>query len=284
MYSISTPSTPIYVADYQAPLSSRLFMIIRELPSYLSTAYNLRFKNIKPESGIIPSMKGIITRCIQLIQEFLNMKMNSTCFKRNIERLDTDFDLLNKELDKTKRTICAYFVSSEDSNGAILGDHLYYYHHYKIDQFRKHFDVSAKVVRTTKEMFEHLNNLKAKYPNRSIQVVDIVAHGSPDSIVINIQSKGRTFQNEDVRENEFSACDPNATIILDACSTGYGYNSIAQVIAEKNPGKKVIAPATSLFFSKPLFKIQGSHPVIDNVVHGFAFVNAFTARKFQVSK
>lgn len=268
----------------QAPLSSRLFMIVRELPPYLSKAYSLRYKDVKPEEGMFASMKGKISRYKQLIQEVLYMRGSQAIFKRNIQRLDTDFDQLNSELDKTKRAICAYFVSSEDSNGAILGDHLYYYHHYKIDKFRKHFDVSAKVVRSTKEMFEHLNNLKATYPDRPIKVVDIVAHGSPESIVINHHSSEETvetFEKQHVGDGEFGACAADAAIILDACSTGAGSNSIAQVIAEKNPGKKVFAPGAPLFFSKPVFKKQGDSTIVDHVTHGFAVVNAYTSREFQ---
>lgn len=268
-----------------APLSSRLFMIVRELPSYLSTAYSLRYKDVTPEATLFAQMKGKIGRYQQLIQEVLQMGGNQAIFERNRQRLDIDFDQLNSELDETKRDICAYFVSSRDSNGAILGNHLYYYHHYKIDKFKNHYDVSAKVVRSTKEIFEHLNHLKAKYPDRPIRVVDIVAHGSPECIVINYHSSEETadvLQRHHIGDNEFSPCAPNAAIILDACSTGSGNNSIARVIAEKNPGKKVFAPAASLFFSKPIFKQQGNIAIVDHVTHGFAVVSAYTSRVFQV--
>lgn len=264
----------------QAHLSSRLFMIVRELPSYLSTAYSLRYKTIKPEARIFTRINGNIRRHKQLIGEVLHMRGSQEIFKRNVQRLDVDFSRLNRDLKKTKKEICAYFVSSNDHSGAILGDHLYYYHHYKIDKFKQHFDISAKVVRSTKEMFEHLNNLKATYPNRSIKVVDIVAHGSSEEIDIN-HKEIYTYQRHHVGDNEFSACAPDAAIIIDACSAGTGKNSIAQVIAEKNPGKKVFAPGAPLFFSKPAFKNQGNTTSIDHVTHGFAIVNAYTSRVFQ---
>lgn len=270
----------------QAPISSRLFMILREMPSYLSTAYSLRYKDIKPESGIFAPLKGKINRYRQLIREVLQMGGSQAIFNRNIERLDADFDRFNSELNKTKRAICAYFVSSEDTNGAILGNHLYYYHHYKIEKFKKHFDVSAKVVRSTKEMFDHLNYLKATYPDRPIKVVDIVAHGSPNSIVINHHSpEGHvdSYERVNVDNNQFQACAPDAAIILDACSTGAGDKSIAQVIAEKNPGKRVLAPGAPLFFSKPVFTTQNRVAKVDHVTHGFAIVNAYTSRDFQVA-
>ncbi|HEV8051404.1 MAG TPA: hypothetical protein VGP47_02840 [Parachlamydiaceae bacterium] len=267
-----------------SPFSSRLFMILREFPSYLATAYSLRFKDIKPENGIFSHLKGNISRYAQLIKEILQMESNQTIFQRNVQRLDVDFDRLNNELDITTKPICAYFVSSEDHNGAILGDHLYYYHHYKIDNFKKHFDVSAKVVRSTKEMFDHLNHLKASYPNRPIQVVDIVAHGSPQRIFINHSSSKMdvgSYGPEHIGDNEFNACAPDAAIILDACSTGAGRNSIAKVIAEKNPGKRVLAPGVSLFFSKPILSKQGDVTKVSHVTHGFAVVNAYTSKEFQ---
>lgn len=268
----------------QAPLSSRLFMIPRELPSYLSTAYSLRFKNIKPEHGFFARMKGKISRYQQLIKEINQMQGTQAIFDRNIRRLDTDFEKLNKELDKTKRAVCAYFVSSKDHNGAILGDHLYYYHHYKINKFKKHFDVSAKVVRNTKEMFDHLKHLKATYPNRPIKVIDIVAHGDPKSIVIDHVNSDKTiecYEPKHIGKNEFSTYAPGADLIFDACSTGIGTDSIAEVIAKNNPGIKVFAPGSTLFFSKPIFKTKGNNTTVSDVTHGFALVNAYTSRKFQ---
>jgi hypothetical protein len=270
----------------KAPLSNRLFMMVREMPSYLSTAYALRFKDIQPESGKLARLRGKIDRYKQLIGELLRMGGSRYIFNHNIERLDSDFGKLDSELNKTNRAICAYFVSANDHNGAILGNHVYYYHHYKIGSFQKHFDVSAKVVRSTEDMFKHLNNLKATYPDRPIKVVDIVAHGSSQSIDINLPSlenSTSSYHNSNVTENEFQACSPNAAIILDSCSTGAGTNSIAKRIAEQNPGKKIYAPGAPLFFSKPAFSTQEGTTRVDHVTHGFAIVNAYTSREFQVA-
>lgn len=211
------------------------------------------------------------------------MRGSESAFKRNIDRLDSDFAKLNNELTKTKRAICAYFVSAQDYNGAILGDPVYYYHHFKIGRFEKHFDVSAKVVRTTEEMFKHLNDLKTAYPDRPIKIVDIVAHGSSQLIDINLPNQNNqevSYSNDHVRKNEFNACASDADIILDACSTGVGDNSIAKLIAEQNPGKRVFAPGAPLFFSKPVFKSQNGMAKVDHVTHGFAIVNAYTSREF----
>lgn len=268
----------------KAPLVNRLFMIPREMPSYLSTAYALRFKDLQEENGIFSRLWWKIKRYKQLIGEVLYASGNQSIFERNIVKLDSDFAKLNDKLVKTKRAICAYFVSAQDYNGAILGDPVYYYHHYKIGGFEKHFDVSAKVVRTTEEMFKHLNDLKTANPDRPIKLVVIVAHGSSQLIDINLptqQDQEVSYSNTDVRKNEFNGCAPDADIILDACSTGVGDNSIANLIAEQNPGKRVFAPGAPLFFSKPVFKIKNGIPKIAHVTHGFAIVRAYTSREFE---
>lgn len=288
-YFPSTISVPkdiykkVSITRDKAPFFSRFFMILRELPSFLSTAYSLRYKDVKPKAKMLPRLIGTISRYTQLINEILHVRISKELFDRNAQRLDADFDELNYELNKTKRPICAYFVSSEDSNGAILGDRLYYYHHYKINKFKEHFDITAKVVRSTKEVFEHLNKLKAAYPDRPIKVVDIVAHGSSDSIWVNYYSSDgmvNDFKKQNVGDNDFAACGPDAAIILDACSTGRGVNSIAEVIAEKNPGKRVFAPGVSLFFSKPIFGKNDEGSFVKHVTHGFAIINAYSSLIF----
>ena len=264
-----------------APLSSRLFMMVREMPGYLSTAYALRFKNITEESGRFDRFRGKLRRYKQLISELLRMRGFPSIFIRNAERLTADFEKINGEVEKTQRAICAYFVSSKDTNGAILGNHLVYYHHYKIAKFQKHFDVSAKVVHNTTEMFTHLRMLRETYPERPIKVVDIVSHGSSQSIVINSKtSTTEDYTRDSVENDEFNACAPDATIILDACSTGAGRESIAREIAQRNHGKRVFAPAAPLFFSRPSFKERKGAVEVDHITHGFAVVNAFTSRRF----
>jgi|GEM_PF-2151812 len=299
----------------KAPLSSRLFMIPRAIPSYLLTAYAVRYKDVLPEKGVLARTSAITSRCVQLCREMwkadrqltfragdkrldaeltqewqfiigaIDRADRQSTFCANTERLDADFDELNRDLEKTNRAICVYFVGSLDSNGAILGDRQYYYHHYKIKRFQSCFDVSAKVVRSTAEIFNHLNDLKATYPDRPIQVVDIASHGNSDNIDIKVSKEQRApfYSRNSVGTNEFSACSSDAAIILDACLTGAGDNNIAERIAECNPGKRVFAPATPLFFSKPLFKVKQGVAEVDHVTYGPAIVNAYTARKFQVA-
>ena len=278
----------VFRGDYEnieswpsAPLTSSLFMLAREMPDYLSTAYKLRFSNITEESGWWDQLCGKLSRYKQLISEVLQMGGYQGLFRRNAQRLTTDFATLNREVAKTNRAICAYFVSSNDTNGAILGNHLVYYHHYKIGNLQKHFDVSAKVVHSTAEMFAHLRHLKETYPTRPIRVVDIVAHGNSQNIIINSEtSDSGDYSRDSVQENGFRDCAPDAAIILDACSTGDGRNSIAKEIALKNRGKRVFAPASSLFFSKPSFKSREGITEVDHVTHGLAYVNAYTSRQF----
>lgn len=262
----------------KAPLSSSIFMLQRELPEYLSVAYKIRFNGNDQETGKFARFKGKIQRYRQLIKEISGRQLHSS-FQKNAKRLNDDFAKLNTTLEKSNRPLCAYFVSKVDHNGAILGTPVYYYHHYKIEKLNKHFDVSAKVVNNTAEIFEHLKNLKNQFPDRPIKVVDIVAHGSDQEIEIPSENH-KNYRHDDVKYDEFKDCAPDADIILDACSVGSGSNSIAEKIANNNPGKKVFAPGAPLYFSKPSFTGAKGKERVAHVTHGFAAINAYTSRVF----
>lgn len=260
-----------------APLSSSLFMIIRELPTYLSTAHALRYKDVEKETNLVMRICQVVCQYLKLIKEIVCYKPSRESFERNINRLDEDFATINNGLNAGTKPICAYFVSNRDHSGAILGDHLYYYHHYKIQQFQKYYDVAAKVIRDNKEIPELLKSLKSQHPNREVKVIDIVSHGTPYMLAIPAPRLQVPFEDG----NEFSDCAKDAVIILDACSTGMGENSIAESIAKKNAGKTVMAPGCDLFFSKPVFEQQEQAVKINHVVHGFAVFNAYTSKQFR---
>lgn len=273
----------IFRGDYQndeswpsAPLASRLFMMVREMPEFLATAHALMFPDLQEEEGRFARVVGKTRR----YYEILTIKRRrGYAFRANAGRLSAHFKRINEEMATKDRPICAYFVSGKDTNGMILSDIVVAYHHYKINKFQKHFDVSAKVVQNTAEMFAHLRWLKETYPDRPIKVVDIVAHGNSDQILIPCEERD-TYRLTDVKEDEFSPCAPDADIIIDACSTGTGRESIAREIAYKNRGKRVFAPATPLYFSRPRFKRGQECVTVDHVTHGFAIVNANTSRQF----
>ena len=278
----------IFRADYQnfeswksAPLASSLFMMVREMPEFLATAYALRFPDVQEEAGRFDRLRGKFRRYKVLISGLLRTRRSQRIFRLNAERLTEDFDRMNTAMATTTRAICAYFVSGKDTNGAILGNHLVYYHHYKIAKFQKHFDVSAKVVQNTAEMFAHLRWLKETYPTRPIKVVDMVSHGYSNVIAITCEGgEENEYSKEVVEDDQFAPCAPDAAIIIDACSTGAGPESIARKIAQKNPGKRVFAPASLLYFSRPSFRKRDGATTVDHVTHGFAIVNAHTSRQF----
>lgn len=270
------------ITNNKAPLSSSLFMIIRDMPSYLRTAYSLRYEGCKNEGNLFQKIHTVATRYLQLIKEIRSYWPSQKSFDNTVKKLDADFTKINSSLRNEKKPICAYFVSAKDHNGAILGEPVYYYHHHKIKQFQKHYDVAAKVIRNNQEMHEQLKQLKNQFPSREIKVIDIVSHGAPDILDINMPGPaGNVYKIEDVKANEFKNCAEDAVIILDACSCGVGKNSIAEKIAKNNPGKKVMAPGTALFYSKPVFKKCNGETVVNDVVHGFAIVNAYTSKKFR---
>ena len=265
-----------------APLSSSLLMIERELPGYLSTARSLKFAT-DPSHNIFQRIASVVSQTFQTAKELLAYRPRLTDFAKNIQKLDGDFAKINERIKENNKPICAYFVSCYDSNGAILGDQLYYYHHYKIKGFEEHYAVAPKVVRSTSDMYAFLSQLKNEYPNREIKVVDVVAHGSQSTICIptNPDSPEEHLDFTKIKANEFSACAKDAVIILDACSTAQDSNNIARTIAKQNPGKTVLAPGRSLYFSKPAIKQSAEGPRVDHVTHGFAILNAYSNKKYQ---
>lgn len=128
-------------------------------------------------------------------------------------------------------------------------------------------------------MFEFLEQQKRGNPEKSIEVVNIVAHGSREDVYLSEDGSDGID-----KESGFSRCAKDATIILDCCSTGEENNSIANKIAEKNSGKTVFAPRVNLYFSNPLFKKCYKKIVLDNITHGFAVFNNFSMGKFRCAK
>ncbi len=277
--------------EIKAPLSNSLFMMERELPSYLSTAYSLRYGDeaFSPEDNFVKKIYTTIQRYFSLIKELYYYQPRKSDFIKNIQKLDNDFIKMRGNIANNTKPICAYFVSSYDSNSAILGDQLYIYHHYKIRNFEKHYAVAPKVVRSQAEMYHFTAILKALNPGREIEVVDMVAHGGKSTIGIfqnpTSDTEEGTFINpSNLEENGFKYCAPNATIIIDGCETGRGHHNIADDMARKNPGKTVFAPGPSLFFSKPVISTTSCSPKIEHVVHGFAILNAYSFKRFHYAQ
>lgn len=275
--------------EISAPLSSSFLMMERELPFYLSTAYSLQYGNQSSisDEGTVKKILTTIQRYISLVKELCSYRPRRFDFVENIRKLDNDFQRMREAVAHNTKPICAYFVSSYDSNGAILGNHLYFYHHYKIRNFEKDYAVAPKVVRSQSEIKEFLADLKAQHPQREIKVVDIVAHGSESALCIYHPSSeaaadrnGSFINSSNLQNAMFEDCAHDAAIILDACSTGRGTSNIANEMAKKNPGKTVFAPGPPLFFSKPVISTASGAPKIEHVVHGFAIFNAYSFKRF----
>lgn len=245
-------------------LESNFLMVVREMPFYLLAAYEVRYKEEQNDGFIVIRVVEVAKRTFQLLFEIIIYIPNDTSFKFNAQRLDQEFRELSD--DETK-PLMVYFVSGHDSNGAILGDPVRYYHHYKIRQYGAHFSVTARVVESGDEIFQVLSALQAENPKRKIAAVNIVAHGNRFSIDLP-SSNGYTKPLPHLADH--------ATIILDACSTGSGLNSFGETLARKNPGARVFAPESDLAFSKPIFR-DGK---IESVLHGPSLLWAQASRSF----
>ncbi|NGX33887.1 MAG: hypothetical protein K1060chlam1_00229 [Candidatus Anoxychlamydiales bacterium] len=263
-------------------MSSCNLMIPREIPKYLATAYGLKYNEIEKNENFLKRSILKIYRLFLVTKEILNsivFPTSKATIDNNINKLQLDFQKKNRNLsDISNKDICVYIVGSYDNaGGAILGNHLYYYHHYKIENFEKYFDVVAKVVSNNKDIAEFLNEIKNKYPSRNIKVMDIVCHGNGQTMHL---GETQDYMVSSVKEAEYKGISKDGTIIIDACSTAsLGSKSIASEIAKKNPSITVFAPATSLFFSKPL--INPTTKKVENVFHGPGILRAQVCKKFK---
>jgi hypothetical protein len=258
-------------------------MIPRELPSHLKVAYSLRYADEPNTGNCLSRIANVVKRTFALIKELINYRPCLSDFKINIEKLNRAFEKINKTVQGNQKPLCVYFVSSQDHNGAILGDHLYYYHHYKIQGLQKHFAVAPMVVSSQEEMKNFMTSLRDNYPQREIKFVDVVTHGGKSSLEIHPPRQG-SITPDVLREDLFSDCASDATILLDACITGLGDRNIADEIARITPGRTVLAPGPSLYFSKPVIKVTENNPRVVSAVHGFAIFNAYECKSFLYSE
>lgn len=265
--------------------SNNLFMIPKEIPAYLGVAYSLRYKD-EPNSGnCLTRIAHIVQRTFSLIKEVVTQGGNfKTTLSRNKQKLERDFEVINKTVLGSQKPLCIYFVSGFDHSGAVLGNHVYYYHHYKIQGLQKHFAVAPKVVCSQDEMKEFMSCTRAQYPDREIKFVDIVTHGSKSSLAIH-EGDGQESINPDIlKEDLFADCANDATILLDACITGLGDRNIADEIARKTPGRTILAAGTSMFFSKPVIDLSGKEPKVVSAVHGPAIFYPYECKSFSYSE
>jgi hypothetical protein len=269
-------------------------MLPREIPRYLNVAYSLRFANEANEGNLAIRVCRTVHRVFLLIKELVSNKPWLCRFQAIREKLEEDFARIGSTVSENEKPLCVYFVSNFDNNGAILGKPVYYYHHYKIQDLQKHFSVVPKVVSSQTEMKTFLEEVKKRHPQKPIQFIDIVSHGAKSLLCINSSGTRQiTSENlcvdfpetpqitpETLQDDLFAESAPDATILLDACLTGLGDKNIADEIARKTPGRTILAPGTSMFFSKPVIKTQNHVSKVVGAAHGFALFNAYTCKKF----
>lgn len=256
-----------------------LLLLPRELPSYLRVAYSLRYAGEPPEGNQFTRVYHTTKKVFSLIKEILFYRPSFIDFQENREKLQKDFKEITSTLTRNTKPICIYFVSANDHNGAILGNHLYYYHHYKIQNLQKYFSVAPKLVSSQDEMKAFMREIKELYPEKEIQFVDIVSHGSKSGLLIHPQYR-KLLTPDELRDDLFEDVSLKGTILLDACITGLGDRNIADEIARKTPGRTILAPGPSMFFSKPVVQIKNHLPKVVSAVHGFAIFRAYTCKVF----
>ena len=148
---------------------------------------------------------------------------------------------------------------------------------------QRHFAVAPKLVSSQDEMKDFMTSVREKYAGREIKFVDVVTHGGKSSLEIHALGQP-SITAERLRDDLFSDCAPDATILLDACITGLGDKNIADEIARKTPGRKILAPGPSMYFSKPVIQVKGNEPRVVSAVHGFAIFNAYECKSFSYAE
>jgi hypothetical protein len=241
-----------------------------------------------------PERENYIQKIVRFIKEYFEViqrvlsRFSPEMSQRVIAQMERDFVEIRKQAKQPTRPICVYLVAPYDKTGAILGEHAYFYDRYKIERLEKEgYSVVPYLANSMQEVFNNLlPSIQANYPARSIDLLNFSSHGTRSSLYVAAAPFAAGSQEADVftcshvQPEQFGALSPNASIILDACSTGKGENSIAEAMAKNNPGKTVFAAERSFFFSKPVFSRSGQKRSLTHLLYGPAFFSAYQAKKF----
>lgn len=194
----------------------------------------------------------------------------------NRYKLNQKFEEIRRKnssnLNQSNKPICAYFVSKQDDNGAVItGDVLKYYHLHKILNLSEHYIVHPYVINTSADIQRHMTTLE------NVSLINIVAHGDRDMVCID--------DSMTLTDTPFANLANNAEIILDACSVAAGTNSYAHKIASANRNRNVtvFGPSNYLFFSKPVIEVKEDGPHVSGVDHGFCIITPYKMCSFRIT-
>jgi len=223
----------------------------------------------------------LVQRTFSLIKEVVTQGCNfQATLSTNQEKLQRDFEVINQTVSGSQKPLCIYFVTGFDDSGAVLSNHVYYDHHYKIQGLQQHFAVAPKVVSSQHEMKELMRVILQQSPRREIKFVDVVTHGSKSCLSIKKNDEQKCITPDILKDDLFADCADDATILLNACITGLGDRNIANEIPKKTPGRTILAPGTAMFFSKPVIELSGKEPKVVSAVHGPAIFYAYECNFF----
>lgn len=264
-------------------------MTQKEMLSNYISFYCIKYKEKPDGESIIQKVQRIFIQSARLYDELAFTEYSDELIWRNAARLNNEFTLIRATPNGGTKPLCVYVVFPYDSNGAILGNFATSFHLYKIENYKNTHTVAPFLASSAEELFKILKTVKENYENNQIQIVDIHCHGTPQCLNLPlaipeiIEDDPPLFTVESLKENQFENCVENANIILNACSTGYGPDSLGEVLAKKNPRKTIFAPQGDLFCSKPIISIDrlNNSPFVEQVLHGPARLIAHRAKKFQ---
>ena len=191
-----------------------------------------------------------VLEALWFIGELL-LYFNKSMKEQNLKRYESYFKTLNTELQTSTKPICVLALAHFDHNGANYHNTSFYSMHRQIEELKKEFAIAPVIVSYPHHLFNHLKDTKAAFPNKSIELLLIVGHGSPRGIAFGDHDFGR-FNKESLKTGNFNELDADATIVLNSCSTAKSTKTsdcFAKLLAESNPGKTVYGADCSIFES-----------------------------------
>lgn len=232
----------------------------------LEESYQSNYPNSNqhPWSKNLEKTKLAITyvyEAIKIAFDFISVDQKNQLFNNNKNILQEKFSEIRADNKVSDQKIAAYFVSSHDHNGFLLGTAATLNHFQEIKNLQTHgYTVYPHVVDNFFQIYYRLPE--------AVNLVYITAHGDPDSLDIeyfHIYSN-LTLPN----------LGKEADIVLYSCSTGVGLeSSIASKMAKDNPGANVFGALQQVWAisSNIHFSAKGNESFIEGVEYQPSMLN-----------
>lgn len=208
------------------------------------------------------------------------LKINAFILKYTIGLFNLWLEHAYKGKNVHNSEVVVVLTAANDCNGALAIPNF-------LNTYRLHRVKNVKVIYKRISSISDINKkiTKIKNRNNSIKGLWLKAHGHFSNILLgDPQEEGLITKDNAHQLTSLKMLEPNATIILDSCSTGHvieeGNTNIAQSLAEQSAQKIIASTRTVDFFSlqfswkKHNMHIRFATPHYVSGIKGF-FLNGF---------